>query len=100
MNEALGIIETQGFTAGIQAADAAVKAANVKLAKWVKVGGGRVGIVLRGDVAAVKAAMEAGVHAAGSIGTVQSEVIIPRPSEKLLPKFPLEPIGAGKKSTK
>ena len=96
MNEALGIIETQGFTAAIQAADCAVKAANVKLAQWVKVGGGRVGIIVRGDVAAVKAAVEAGVHGAKTVGTVQSEVIIARPSEKLLPKFPLDPILAEK----
>ncbi len=90
----------RGLRRVIQAADAAVKSANVKLAKWVKVGGGRVGIIVRGDVAAVKAAVEAGVQAAKNIGTVQSEVIIPRPSEKLLPKFPLEPIRADKKSTK
>jgi microcompartment protein CcmL/EutN len=100
MNDALGIIETQGYTAAIQAADAAVKSANVKLGKWVKVGGGRVGIVVRGDVAAVKAAVEAGVQAARNIGTVLSEIIIARPSEKLLPKFPLAPIRAEKKSTK
>ena len=92
MIDALGIIETLGFTAGIQAADAAVKSANVKLGKWVKVGGGRVSIIIRGDVAAVKAAVEAGVQAANRIGSVQSEVIIPRPSDKLLPKFPLDPI--------
>jgi microcompartment protein CcmL/EutN len=100
MNDALGIIETQGFTAGIQAADAAVKSANVKLGKWVKVGGGRVSIIFRGDVAAVKAAVEAGVHAAKNIGTVHSEIVIPRPSEKLLPTFPLDTINAEKKSTK
>jgi ethanolamine utilization protein EutM len=100
MTDALGIIETLGFTAGIQAADAAVKSANVKLGKWVKVGGGRVSIIIRGDVAAVKAAVEAGVQAASRIGSVQSEVIIPRPSDKLLPKFPLEPIRVEKKSAK
>ncbi len=100
MNDALGIIETQGFTAAIQAADAAVKSANVRLGTWVKVGGGRVGIVIRGDVAAVKAAMESGVQAAKTVGTVQAEAIIPRPSEKLVPKFPLEPVGAGTKSAK
>jgi len=100
MNDALGIIETQGFTAAVQAADAAVKSANVKLAKWVKVGGGRVSIVVRGDVAAVKAAVESGVQAARAIGTVLTEVIIPRPSEKLFPKFPLEPMKAEKKAAK
>jgi len=92
MIEALGIIETLGFTAGIQAADAAVKSANVKLGKWIKVGGGRVSIIIRGDVAAVKAAVEAGTQAASNIGTVLSEIIIPRPSEKLINKFPIEPI--------
>ena len=92
MNSALGIIETQGFTAAVQAADSAVKAANVKLAAWVKVGGGRVGIIVRGDVAAVKAGVEAGVQSAKTVGNVQAEVIIPRPSEKLLPKFPLAPM--------
>ncbi len=100
MTDALGIIETTGFTAAVQAADAAVKSANVKLGNWVKVGGGRVGIVVRGDVAAVKAAVEAGVQAAKAVGTVNSEVIIARPSEKLVPKFPLEPMTTGKKSTK
>ena len=100
MIDALGIIETQGFTAGVQAADAAVKSANVKLGKWVRVGGGRVSIIIRGDVAAVKAAVEAGVQAASNIGSVQSEVIIPRPSDKLLPKFPLDPMKHEKKQTK
>lgn len=92
MIDALGIIETLGFTPGIQAADAAVKSANVKLGKWVRVGGGRVSIIIRGDVAAVKAAVEAGVQAASKIGDVKSEVIIPRPSDKLLPKLPLDPM--------
>ena len=97
MMDALGIMETLGFTAAMQAADAAVKAANVKLGKWVRIGGGRVNIIVRGDVAAVKAAVEAGVQAASKVGKVQSEVIIPRPSERLLAKFPLDPIVADKK---
>ena len=102
MIEALGIIETLGFTAAIQAADAAVKAANITLGDWVKVGGGKVNIIVRGDVAAVKAAVEAGVQAASKIGTVESEVVISRPSDKLMPIFPLEPVkkAAQKKSTK
>lgn len=100
MIEALGIIETLGFTAAMQAADAAVKSANVKLGEWVKVGGGRVNIILRGDVAAVKAGVEAGVQAASKVGTVLSEVVIPRPSDKLVEKFPLNPIVVGKKATK
>jgi ethanolamine utilization protein EutM len=96
MMDALGVIETLGFTAAMQAADAAVKAANVKPGNWVKIGGGRVNIIVRGDVAAVKAAVEAGVQAASKVGKVQSEVIIPRPSERLLAKFPLDPIATTK----
>ena len=95
MMDALGVIETLGFTAAVQAADASVKAANIQLGKWVKVGGGRVSIVMRGDVAAVKAAVEAGV-AASRVGKVESEVIIPRPSDRLLAKFPLEPMAMPK----
>ena len=96
MMDALGVIETIGYTPAIQAANAAVKAANVKLGKWLKKGAGRVNIILRGDVAAVKAAVEAGVQAASKVGKVQSEVIIPRPSERLLAKFPLDPIASAK----
>ena len=100
MTDALGIIETVGFTAAIQAADAAVKSANVKLGKWIKVGGGRVSIILRGDVAAVKAAVEAGVQAGSAIGNVVSELVIPRPSDKLGTKFPIAPLKPEPKSAK
>jgi microcompartment protein CcmL/EutN len=96
MMDALGVIETLGFTAAVQAADASVKAAIIKLGNWVKVGGGRVSIVMRGDVAAVKAAVDAGVAAASRVGKVESEVIIPRPSDRLLAKFPLEPMATPK----
>ncbi len=96
MLDALGVIETLGFTPAMQAADAAVKAANVKLGKWVKIGGGRVNVIVRGDVAAVKAAVEAGVQAATKVGKVQSEVVIPRPSDRLIAKFPLDPMAAAK----
>lgn len=100
MIDALGIIETIGYTAAIQAADAAVKSANVKLGKLVRPGGGRVAVILRGDVAAVKAAVEAGVQAAKNVGNVVSELVIPRPSEKLVPKFPIDPIKPEKSSTR
>ena len=100
MIDALGIVETLGFTAAVQAADAAVKSANVKLGKWVKVGGGRVGIVIRGDVAAVKAAVDAGGQAGRAIGNVQAEIVIPRPAEKLVPKFKLDPMIPAKELTK
>jgi ethanolamine utilization protein EutM/ethanolamine utilization protein EutN len=100
MIDALGIIETVGFTSAIQAADAAVKSANVKLGKWIKVGGGRVCIVMRGEVAAVKAAVDAGVTAAKGIGNVACSLVIPRPSDKLTSQFPIEPLTSGKKGGK
>ncbi len=98
MNDALGVIETIGFTSAIQAADAAVKSANVSLGNWLRGGGGKVNIIIRGDVAAVKAAVEAGVQAASQIGNVESQVIIPRPAEKLIPKFPIAPLKGKSKS--
>ncbi len=90
MQEALGVIETLGFATAMEAADAAVKAANVRLGDWLRVGGGKVNVILRGDVAAVKAAVEAGVASASQIGDVQGQSIIPRPSQKLDPTFPIE----------
>ena len=90
MQEALGIIETLGFTTAMEAADASVKAANVKLGDWLRVGGGKVNIILRGDVAAIKAAIDAGVASASQIGEVQGQTVIPRPSPKLSPKFPIQ----------
>ena len=71
--------------------DAAVKAANVKLADYLKAGGGRVNVIVRGDVAAVKASVEAGVASASQIGKVLGSTVIPRPSDKLVPKFPIKP---------
>jgi microcompartment protein CcmL/EutN len=90
MQEALGVIETLGFATAMEAADASVKAANVQLGNWLKVGGGKVNIIMRGDVAAVKAAVEAGVASASQVGEVHGHTIIPRPSPKLSPKFPIE----------
>ncbi|MDT2759338.1 BMC domain-containing protein [Enterococcus xiangfangensis] len=87
--EALGLIETRGLVAAIEAADAMVKAANVKLVGQEKIGQGLITIMVRGDVGAVKAAVDAGVSAAESIGEVVSNYVIPRPHtdvEKLLPE--------------
>lgn len=98
MYNALGIIETLGFTPAMQAADAAVKSANVKLGHWLKVGGGRVNIIIRGDVAAVKAAIEAGIVAAEKIGSVEAHVVIPRPAEKLSKKMPILPLKKNEKA--
>lgn len=87
--EALGMIETQGLVASIEAADAMVKAANVSLVGQEKIGHGLVTVMVRGDVGAVKASVDAGVSAAENIGEVVSNYVIPRPHtdvEKLLPK--------------
>src|SRR3989337_1517704 len=79
MSDALGLIETKGFTAMVEAADAMVKAARVELVGYEKIGGGYVTAIVRGDVAAVKAATEAGARAAERVGELVSVHIIPRP---------------------
>jgi ethanolamine utilization protein EutM len=81
--EALGMIETKGFVALLEAADAMMKAANVDFLGWDKVGSGMVSVFVTGDVAAVKAATDAGANAAGRIGEVVSVQVIPRPHEDL-----------------
>ena len=86
--EALGMVETRGLVAAIEAADAMVKAANVVLVGSEKIGSGLVSIMVRGDVGAVKAAVEAGGAAAARLGEVVATHVIPRPHgdvEKLLP---------------
>ena len=77
--EALGMIETKGFAAMVEASDAMVKAAKVELIGFEKIGGGYVTAIVRGDVAAVKAAVDAGVQAAQKVGEIVSTHIIPRP---------------------
>ena len=79
MKEALGMIETKGFIGAIEAADAMVKAANVSLVGKEKTGSGLVTVMVRGDVGAVKAAIEAGAEAARRVGELKSVHIIPRP---------------------
>ena len=81
--EALGMIETKGFVALVEASDAMMKAANVEFLGWDKVGSGLVTAFVTGDVAAVKAATDAGAAAAGRIGEVVSVQVIPRPHEDL-----------------
>ncbi len=81
--EALGMIETKGLVALIEASDAAVKAANVTLLGWQKIGSGLVTVMIVGDVAAVKAAVDAGAAAAGRVGEVVGVQVIPRPHEDL-----------------
>ena len=79
MAEALGMIEARGFAAVVEAADAMVKAAKVELVSYEKTGGGYVTAVVRGDVAAVKAAVEAGVRNAAKVGEVVASHVIARP---------------------
>ncbi len=88
--ESLGMIETRGLTAAIEAADAMVKAAEVTLVGTEKIGSGLVSVMVRGDVGAVKAAVEAGSSAAARLGEVIATHVIPRPHadvEKILPKI-------------
>ena len=92
MGNALGLIETKGLVGAIEAADAMTKSANVELVGYEKIGSGLVTVMVRGDVGAVKAAVDAGAAAAAAerVGTVQSIHVIPRPhadTEKLLPKL-------------
>ncbi len=81
--EALGMIETKGFVTLVEASDAMLKAANVEFVGWDKVGSGLVSAFVTGDVAAVKAATDAGAAAGGRIGEVVSVQVIPRPHEDL-----------------
>lgn len=78
-NEALGLIETRGLVSAIEAADAMVKAANVTLVSYKKVGAGLVTVMIKGDVGAVKAATDAGAASASRIGELVSVHVIPRP---------------------
>ncbi|MCL2351054.1 MAG: BMC domain-containing protein [Firmicutes bacterium] len=86
--QALGMIETRGLVASIEAADAMLKAANVKLVGTEKIGSGLVSVMVRGDVGAVKAAVEAGQTAAQKLGEIIAVHVIPRPHgdvESILP---------------
>jgi len=91
--EALGMVETKGLVALIEASDAMLKAANVNLIGWQKIGSGLVTAFVVGDVAAVKAAVDAGAAAAGRIGEVIGVQVIPRPHEDVGTALPI----AGKK---
>jgi microcompartment protein CcmL/EutN len=89
MGEALGMIETRGLVAMIEAADAMVKAAKVTLVGWEKVGSGYVTVLVRGDVAAVRAATDAGAAAARRVGEVISVHVIARPHPSLEDTLPI-----------
>ena len=88
--EALGMIETKGLIAFIEAADAMVKAARVQLVGYQQIGAGMVTALVRGDVAACKAATDAGAAAAQRVGEVIAVHVIPRPHDDLEAVFPLK----------
>jgi ethanolamine utilization protein EutM len=95
VNEALGMIETHGLIPSIEAADSMAKAANVEVSGMEKIGSGLVTIMVRGDVGAVKAAVDAGAASASKVGEVVSVHVIPRPhsdTEKILSNFSVEKI--------
>ena len=85
---AIGMIETRGLVALVQATDAALKAANVQFAGWRKVGSGLCTVFLAGDVAAVKAAVDAGAVAARAVGEVVSVHVIARPHDDVVTTLP------------
>lgn len=87
--DALGMIETRGFVALVEAADAMSKAARVELVEYKKIGGGFVTATVRGEVAAVRASVEAGARAAERVGEMVSTHVIPRPHVKVDTVLPL-----------
>jgi ethanolamine utilization protein EutM len=94
--QAIGMVETKGLVALIEATDAMTKAANVTMIGWDKVGSGMVTGFVTGDVAAVKAAVDAGAAAAGKIGEVIGVHVIPRPHDELVGMLPKPKKAAGK----
>ena len=96
MADALGMIETRGFAAMVEASDAMVKAAKVELIGYEKIGGGYVTAIVRGDVAACRAATEAGKRGAERIGEVVTVHVIPRPHANVDQRLPLGRPEAGK----
>ena len=81
MSEAIGMIETKGYVGSVEASDAMVKAANVKLVKTIPIGGGLITVLAEGDVGSIKAAVDAGSKAAAKIGELVSSHVIARPHE-------------------
>jgi len=97
MSEAIGMIETKGYTGSIEATDAMAKAANVSISKTIPIGGGLITVICRGDVASVKAAVDAGSKAAGKIGELVASHVIARPHEDLSKVFLADATPAAKK---
>jgi len=97
MSEAIGLIETKGYTGSVEATDAMAKAANVTIVKTIAIGGGLLTVVCRGDVASVKAAVDAGAKAAGKVGELSAAHVIARPHDDVVKAFLGEPAAAAKK---
>ena len=87
MSEAIGMIETRGYTGSIEATDAMAKAANVTIARTIPIGGGLITVICRGDVASVKAAVDAGSKAAAKVGELVCAHAIARPHDDLVRAF-------------
>jgi ethanolamine utilization protein EutM len=87
MSEAIGMIETKGYVASVEASDAMVKAASVGIVRSIPIGGGLITVLCRGDVGSVKAAVDAGAKAAGKVGELVGSHVIARPHEDLLKAF-------------
>ena len=97
MSEAIGMIETKGYVGSVEASDAMVKAANVTLVKTIAIGGGLITVICRGDVASVKAAVDAGNKAASKVGELVASHVIARPHEDLTKAFLSDVAPAAKK---
>jgi ethanolamine utilization protein EutM len=87
MADAIGLLETKGLVALVEATDAMAKAANVQIVKRVQIGGGLVTTIVRGDVGSVRAAVEAGANAAQQVGELVAHHIIPRPAEGVVEAY-------------
>ncbi len=87
MQDAIGLVETNGLIGLVEATDAMAKAANVKIMKRVSIGGGLVTTVVSGDVGSVRAAVEAGANAASQVGDLRSSHVIPRPADGVLDAY-------------
>src|SRR5882724_3485771 len=87
MSESLGMIETKGYVGSVEASDAMVKAANIRLVKTIPIGGGLITVLCQGDVGSVKAAVDAGSKAAAKVGELTASHILARPHEDLLKTF-------------
>ena len=87
MQDAIGLIETKGLVALVEATDAMAKAANVQIIKRVQIGGGLVTTIVRGDVGSVRAAVEAGANAASKVGELMASHIIPRPADGVIEAY-------------